>query len=101
MANIGEKARQMRRRVVRRLDLPEDAIGRVFTVELRGDGDIVVTACSSVCEYGKERIVLALVHEYLELVGNGFEICSFSGGRVAIRGSFCELRILAQYGETV
>lgn len=60
-------------------------------IQLFGNGEITLEGCCGVLEYENDYIKLKLARGNLTVCGTGFDIVSFEGGCIRIKGSIATL----------
>jgi len=81
------KKKPISQQICETLDIPVGTFGRISFIEAVGNRQLDISGCESLLAYTDERIVLELCDGVITVIGNGLELRSFSGGRVAVNGS--------------
>ncbi len=92
MRNLGEnmskgKKIPLAQRVCERLDIPSGTLTNTSFVEIAGDREVTLSGCEALVIYRENEVKLRLCDGEITLRGEGLELRSFSGGRIAVRGT--------------
>lgn len=74
------------RRILRALDLPEEADARVPKFTMLGSSDLMVENHSGILQYSHELVRLMTPEGIVRIVGDSLELTEFGGERVYLRG---------------
>ena len=81
------KKKPLSQRICETLDIPVGTFGKISFIEATGNRELGISGCESLLAYTGERIVLELCDGVITVLGDGLELRSFSGGRVAVSGT--------------
>ncbi len=74
-------------RVCERLDIPVGTLGKASFIEAVGNREVTVSGCEGLLNYTENEVALRLCDGEISISGEGLELRSFSGGRIAVRGA--------------
>lgn len=73
-------------KISRRFDVPIDGISDVGLIELKGDGEILITGCSSILEYNPETIVIRTGKKTVKITGSRMTMMTFTNNSTSVGG---------------
>ncbi len=74
-------------RVCERLDIPSGTLTNTSFVEIAGSREVTLSGCEALVNYSETEVKLRLCDGEISISGEGLELRSFSGGRIAVRGA--------------
>ena len=86
------KKRPLSERICESLDIPVGTFGKISFIEAIGNRELTVSGCEGLLTYTDSRAVLRMCDGVLTVDGEGLELRSFAGGRVAVRGTVTCIR---------
>lgn len=90
---MGGLRKKAGRRLAGFFDLPGEIFPRASTASLTSDRELLVTGCRRICEYGLDRVVLALTDVELTVCGEGLTMRAFFGSQIEIRGRIKSIEV--------
>ncbi len=73
-------------RILRSLDLPIGAFGRISFIESVGSREVNIEGCVGLLTYTGEEVSLELCDGSVTIRGRELELASWSGGRMTVSG---------------
>ena len=83
---MAKEKRQLMRRMLRALDLPEEADAGVLKVTMLGKSDLLIENHRGILQYQGELVRLMTPEGVVRITGKGLILSEFGGERVYIRG---------------
>ena len=81
------KRNKLAEKISRALDIPVDGISRAGVVELRGNGDLLITGCACILEYDSDKIVVAAGDKVIMITGTDMTMMTFTDSCVCVKGT--------------
>lgn len=85
--------RYVRHRLSEKLELPEDALGASYRLQLIGDC-VMITGCKKILKYRAEEITAATCGADISVRGTHLKCVYFFEGTIEVRGDILEIGIL-------
>lgn len=90
-------------RISRRFDVPIDGISNVGVIEIKGDGEMLITGCSSILEYNTDTIVIKTGNKIVKISGNRLNMMTFSNNSTKVGGKihaiYPDYKLTGEIGE--
>lgn len=80
------KAARLTEAVAELFDIPGRSLPHGMDVEIQNDRDVFAEGCTGIAEYSRDRVVLEGGRMRAVILGDDFELFSFSDGRLCVRG---------------
>ncbi len=93
MLRIKRTVTELKRKIARSVEFPEESVNGVPDIEIKGGNDCYVSGCVRIIEYTKNRVVFEGGTVHINVAGKDLLVMNYKAGCLRVSGTISNVSV--------